>query len=232
LKNCVKPPSPEAESDNPGDEKPFERLPISGPVAMGCGTTLGFGADVLAGGVWPLTKIRVNSPGADGAAMGAAGAGGVGFTDSVPRGEEGPGPPAVWNKRVNSPGAAEVAGPRDSNCGSIRFSSGACEGGVVCTAADAFPALLVPGEDSKPRINIAVALRFSGSSGFSFPSPTFSVDIRKPPVYIPGCARVNCELTRASTLRKVDVFFSNFASRLFVGSGSFRVQFLFDEVCS
>jgi len=50
---------------------------------------LDFGAGALAGGVWPLTKMRVNSPGADAGPGLPAGADGEGFTASDPlEGEE------------------------------------------------------------------------------------------------------------------------------------------------
>jgi hypothetical protein len=62
-KNCVKLPSADAESEIPGDEKPFPR---DGTAAGGAGRT---GLSPLLDGALlaafePETKIRVNSPGA------------------------------------------------------------------------------------------------------------------------------------------------------------------------
>jgi hypothetical protein len=86
LKNCVKLPSPEAESDIPGDENPFifagAGAAACGEAGVGSNTVLAeYSGDGLqeaglagaglagaglagAGGTDPLTKMRVNSPGA------------------------------------------------------------------------------------------------------------------------------------------------------------------------
>jgi len=60
LNICVKLPSPDADPETPGGEKPFER---EGPW-VGSGTGL-VGSSALrgVGGCEPPTKIRVNSPG-------------------------------------------------------------------------------------------------------------------------------------------------------------------------
>jgi len=75
-KNCVKPPSTDAESDAP-EEKPFMRgAPGAGAAAGGrSGIALGGGAGARSAGFVSaaLTKMRVNSPGADPAAGAGAG---------------------------------------------------------------------------------------------------------------------------------------------------------------
>lgn len=64
LKSWVKLPSPEAEPETPGDEKPFARAGLAaGNGACLVSSSLLFG-ELLACGFTPPTKIRVNSPGA------------------------------------------------------------------------------------------------------------------------------------------------------------------------
>ena len=59
LKNCVKLPSADAESDAPGVEKPF----IRDGLAAGGGVSIAVLAGGSAAGAAAFTKIRVNSPG-------------------------------------------------------------------------------------------------------------------------------------------------------------------------
>jgi hypothetical protein len=77
-KNCVKPPSTDAESEEP-EENPFMRgAPGAGAGAGGrSGIDLGGGAGARSAGFASVdfTKMRVNSPGADAPAGGGAGAG-------------------------------------------------------------------------------------------------------------------------------------------------------------
>jgi hypothetical protein len=69
LNSCVKLPSPDAEPETPGAEKPFER---EAP-GMAVGFVISSLTRVEAGGVVPPTKILVNSPGAPACSVGAGG---------------------------------------------------------------------------------------------------------------------------------------------------------------
>ena len=63
MKNCVKLPSADAESEIPGVEKPFMRDGAGAWGGVGGVSMAGFAGCSL-GGAEALTKIRVNSPGA------------------------------------------------------------------------------------------------------------------------------------------------------------------------
>jgi hypothetical protein len=111
-KNCVKPPSTDAESEAP-EEKPFIRgAPGEG---AGAGDKSGSGFDGAGAGAAglvsvALTKMRVNSPGAgadESGAAGAAGGKGRGSKDGAGGAAEGADEPPIcdaWNNFVNSPG--------------------------------------------------------------------------------------------------------------------------------
>jgi len=86
LKNCVKLPSADAESEMPGVENPF----IFGGAVTGGGTgtdSITVRAGCSFGVAAPLTKIRVNSPG-PGPELGPELGAGAGGCDGIGAGEE------------------------------------------------------------------------------------------------------------------------------------------------
>lgn len=138
-KNCVKPPSTDAESEAP-EEKPFMREGLEAWCVAGGGSGMtfvggGIGARSTGFASDGFTKMRVNSPGAD------AGAGtGLGSNDGLGGGAVGgfdgggAGETAAWNNRVNSPGAA-FGGSKST---AVRTGVSACEeeenSGTACHA--------------------------------------------------------------------------------------------------
>jgi hypothetical protein len=63
LKNCVKLPSADAEPETPGEEKPFKRDGLAAG-GVNCGGSTKVFAEWSGVGIDPVTKTRVNSPGA------------------------------------------------------------------------------------------------------------------------------------------------------------------------
>jgi hypothetical protein len=180
LKYCVKLPSPDAESDDPGDEKPFARPAPGGAEGVGRGgsSTFAGGAEAIA--LLPLTKMRVNSPGAgwlDGAGADAPGGGAwrSGVAGALSAGRD----PRVCRNWVNSPGVED--GGSDFGIPEVRSAAEKAGGsgrGSPIASAPAFPWALagelpgvfgVSGVLSKARRNIPVALSASESSGISLP---------------------------------------------------------------
>jgi hypothetical protein len=169
LKNCVKLPSADAESETPGAEKPLARDGLATGGVARLTSSAGF-AGGGGSGVDPATKMRVNSPGSlsNGRfagppdSMGRLSAGTScarfdGFTSR--RGS------SFWNIRVNSPGSV----PLVPDCAGVREGA-ACDG---VTGESPGTALLLSGADpdlgSKARRNRPVALSDSGSSWASGP---------------------------------------------------------------
>jgi len=124
LKNCVNPPSAEAESDTPCDENPLALEGAAAGVA-GRGTSAEGRAAGVAGGVTPETKIRVNS---------LCAASGCGFTGDAaggaPAGEGAGRCPRLLNMDVNSPGPVLAPGL----LGAAGFEAGAA--GAVLAGFD------------------------------------------------------------------------------------------------
>jgi hypothetical protein len=173
LKNCVKLPSPDADPETPGEENP---LPRAGePIGMVRGASSPLLLGGAADGVFPATKIRVNSPGA-----GSAGGGtGVLFTDAAGEGAgggvgtartgAGAGAPGVrcstaLNIWVNAPGPVDGEWPDEGAGGAGADAvSGWVANGSVANGSDGCcpPSAGV----SNARKNIPVALSGSGCSG-------------------------------------------------------------------
>jgi hypothetical protein len=166
LKNCVKPPSAEAESDTPGDEKPLAR----GATARGVSSEGREGG--VYPGVTPETKIRVNSPPPASAGGGCGGP----FTTCVDTrgaslaagGAAGRGP-MLLNSDVNSPGAAPAPEPFAAPGPATGLAAGAAEGaafpgaGANRSASGSAGVASFLGSWSNARRNIPVALRGSCS---------------------------------------------------------------------